>query len=339
MLSAAEPIREVAVMPLVIRLPRNDEVLWRYGSYRSALNVLDRKQTAVQRQLRRGGLASYEPYTQATLLGLAQVAPRPAIFLDIGAHVGLYSALIASIYPAGSIDIRAFEPTPETASLARRLAKSNGLRVRIEELALASEPGTAQLFISSTAETSNSMAAGFRESTQTVDVDVTTIDEYCQNHRLRPTFIKIDVETLEAQVLLGGLTTLADARPAIVCEILPSSDHALLDDVLAKVSDLGYVLHHVDPDGSWAATSLADYRRHVSFEQRDWLLTHRRLPRGFKRVTKTWLDAIAECTEETNVLIGGGKPFPAHWDVPYPSRSPARKGWIGAGLRLIRPRM
>jgi FkbM family methyltransferase len=303
-------------MPLIVRLPRNPAVLRHTGPYRRALNVLDRKQTAVQRQLRRGGLASYEPSTQATLLGLAEVTPRPAVFLDIGAHLGLYSALIGSIFP--EVDVRAFEPTPETAAIARRLATVNGLSLRVEELAVAASPGTAQLFISDKAETSNSMAPGFRESSQTVEVVVTTIDEYCHQHDVQPSFIKIDVETLEAEVLRGGTETFRRTRPAVVCEILPADHHESLDEVLTSMNDLGYVLHRVGATGTWVPTPLAEYRAHVSHEHRDWLLVHRGLPRGLNRSIKRWLSAIAECDADTNVLIPGGTPFPEDWDLPYP---------------------
>ena len=54
-------------MPLLIKVPENRAVLSATGPYPRALNMLGRRQTAVQRQLRRSGLAGYEPMTQATL--------------------------------------------------------------------------------------------------------------------------------------------------------------------------------------------------------------------------------------------------------------------------------
>ena len=169
-------------MPMYVTLPRNHHVLDTRVPYRRALNVMDRKETAVQRQLRRGGLASYEPMTQATLLALVEVASTPCTFLDVGAHMGLYSAMVKSVYGA-DVRVRAFEPTPNTAELARRLARVNDLDYEVVELALSSAPGEALLYISEKAETSNSLQAGFRESTEQVRVTVSTLDDYCLEQR------------------------------------------------------------------------------------------------------------------------------------------------------------
>ncbi len=85
-------------MPLVVKIPENASVISASGSYPRALNVLDRRETAVQRKLRSEGLAGYEPLTQAVLLALAQRASKGGAFLDVGAHIGLYSALVDSIF-------------------------------------------------------------------------------------------------------------------------------------------------------------------------------------------------------------------------------------------------
>ncbi len=305
-------------MPLVVRVPRNTSVLRREGPYPSAINVLNRKETAVQRQLRRGGLASYEPPTQATLLALMEVAPKPATFLDVGAHIGLYSALIDAVFPEGSVDARAFEPTPATADIARRLSLANNLTVLVEEVAVSSSPGTAQFYVSAKSESSNSMTEGFREALETLDVDVTTIDAYCQERQVRPAVIKIDVETLESHVLFGGMQTFREARPSIVFEILFASDHDHLGQALKEMEGLGYTLYHVNGAGDWTKTVVEEYRRFVSREQRDWLLVPGDLPRGFDRARKRWLSAISKCDQDTNLLIPPGTRLPGGWNSPYP---------------------
>jgi FkbM family methyltransferase len=304
-------------MPMMVRLPRNDDVVRTTGGYRSGLNFLSRKQTAVQRQLRRGGLASYEPATQATLLSLVQIAARPTTFLDIGAHIGLYSALVAEIFSASEVAVVAFEPTPETAGLARQLMRANRLPVVVEETAVSSQPGVAQLYISSTTESSNSLKLGFRDATQTVPVVVTTVDEYCAGSGVVPGVIKIDVETLEANVLLGALSTLDRARPAIVCELLRKGDQRNLTRALASLDGMGYVLHHLGRDLLWHATPSEDYQDYLSSTRRDWLLVPGDLPAGLHHAMRVWLDAIAVCTEATNLMVPPGERAPEGWDRNY----------------------
>ena len=235
---------------MIVRDPENPRVLSQ-RPYPRAINVLDRKATAVQRQLRRGGLASYEPDTQATPLALGEVAPAPVEFLDIGAHIGLYSTLISVIFGDEKVRVRAFEPTPKTARIARRMAKANGARVLLNELALSSEPGSATLYVSAKAETSNSLAEGFRKAADEIEVGVLTLDAYCDSHGVSPSVEKSDVETFEAQVLRGGLETFRDCRPAIVVELLAGER---LDDSLAALRELaqfGYVPYRLTSRGRW----------------------------------------------------------------------------------------
>ncbi|MBE3074645.1 MAG: FkbM family methyltransferase [Actinobacteria bacterium] len=310
-------------MPLLIRLPRNERVLSETGSYPSGLNILSRKETAVQRQLRRGGLASYEPATQATLLALVQLAPRPTTFFDIGAHIGLYSAMMATIFPPALVKVTAFEPTPATALIARRVAHFNGLSITVEETALSSVSGTGRLYISAKAETSNSLKEGFRVATTVVDVPMTTLDDYCLKHDVSPGVIKIDVETFESHVLRGGLATFQAHRPWLVCELLASGDPESTTAVLLEFESIGYTLHRFEAGGSWVPTSSRTYRDHLSPEHRDWLLAPSELPDDFAAVLQKWLTAIAACDKETNILVPAGQRPPDGWDRPFCSEAPA----------------
>jgi len=302
-------------MPMFVRVPRNGRVISSTGSYAGRLNVLDRKETAVQRQLRRAGLAGYEPLTQATLLALAELAPRPTSFLDVGAHIGLYSALIATIFADDDVQVIAFEPTPHTADIARRLAARNGLSYSVEQLALSSAPGKATLYISAKAETSNSLSEGFRESAQSVDVTVTTLDDFCLERGVTPSVMKIDVETFEPHVLRGGLLTLDRARPSIVFELLPKSDARMTDSVLRLLGSIGYRLHRAVGD-EWVETPLDTYRLHLSHTSRDWLLSPTK-PEGLDASVQRWLAAIAECTEDTNLMVPGGEAPPDGWNAKH----------------------
>ncbi|MEO9971915.1 MAG: hypothetical protein ABJG15_19120 [Hyphomonadaceae bacterium] len=99
-------------MPLLAQTPKNSAFISKYGSYRKYINVLSRKETAVQRQIRRGGLGSYEAEFQAALMALCEQPSNRLVFYDVGAHIGIYSALIGVIFKQRSPAIFAFEPTP-----------------------------------------------------------------------------------------------------------------------------------------------------------------------------------------------------------------------------------
>jgi FkbM family methyltransferase len=68
---------------------------------------------------------------------------------------------------------------------------------------------------------------GFRRRT----IDCVTLDAYCAAHRLMPTFIKIDTEGFEWEVLQGGSGLLQEFRPGLLVEVSTSPDkqHAMWD--------------------------------------------------------------------------------------------------------------
>jgi len=308
-------------MPLAITLPLNPDVLATSGPYPRALNVLSRKQTAVQRQLRRSGLAGYEPTTQATLLALAGQAPAGSAVYDIGAHIGLYSALVDAVYGHGGPHTIAFEPTPQTAALCRRIRHCNHLDYEVQQTALSSEPGTAELYFSHKSESSNSLNPAHRKHTESVTVPVTTVDAFTEDRGLTPHLIKVDVETYEADVLTGALATIRRHRPWIICELLPSADHDTLRTALTPLTAMDYGLHPITPESPWQRYDETTYQQAVSPQSRDWLLAPRPLTPAFHRTVRRWLIAILACDETTNLITPDKASFPYAWNAPYRSRA------------------
>ena len=262
-------------------------------------------------------MAGYERETQATLLALCQLSQRPARFFDVGAHIGLYSALIAAVYPPGAVCVTAFEPTPATATIARQLARANNLQVTVEECALSSEQGVATLYISEKTESSNSLVEGFRSSSQSVTVPVTTLDGYCLRSGTTPTVIKIDVETFESHVLMGAMRTLASARPWVVCELLPRATPELTERVLERIRELGYSIYHWTVASGWTESVVADVLATANSTHRDWLFAPAPISADLRTAIDRWLAAINECTADTNVFIDAGSVRPDGWNALY----------------------
>jgi FkbM family methyltransferase len=290
-------------VPSFVKMPRNQSVLAQFGPYPSVLNVGD-KSTDLQRVVIEDGLAGHEPATEATLLTLVQVAagPKPVEFFDIGAHVGMHSLLIATAYPADAVHIIGFEPTPLTASVFRALAAANQLPIRIERCAVAAEDGTAELYISPW-DTSNSLAAGFRPATESFAVPTVSVDSYCAARGVRPDVIKIDVETLESQVLLGALATLKQSRPSIVCEMLPAADPERTREALDALEGIGYHLHRFLREKGWLECSADDIVNQIFHQGRDWLFTPDALDDRFHSAWWEWRAAIGECTGESTTPV------------------------------------
>jgi FkbM family methyltransferase len=263
------------------------------------LDVVDPISTSVQRSLRRTGLAGYEPATMATLLAAFERQPPGFQFVDIGANMGLYSALCVAMFEPGRVI--AFEPTPDVAAVARRVLAANerGAPVgRVEQCALGARAGTAPLYLSAVSDSSNSLVAGFKQSVGQIDVEVTTLDDYVETTATRPAIIKIDTETFEAAVIEGGRRTLERTRPWLVVEVLNrrGRDHGV--DVSAAMQGLGYSYYRLSRAADWRpAASIAGV---PGSKETDWLLAPDPIDARFVARVRIWLDRLSACTADRN---------------------------------------
>lgn len=296
-------------MPLAIRLPFNEAVS-SVGSYPTHLIVGDRKQTAVQRALRRGGLAGYEPASIATLLALcALTSKKNFVFYDVGAHIGIYSLLVAAIFRSFDPVVISFEPTPSTLDILRSITKANDLSVISVDVALSDSIGKVNLYLSPKAETSNSLDKTFRESNDAIVVQMTTLDAFVAASGVPPTIVKIDVETHEPQVISGAMKTIARFSPYIICEILPRVSHRMVE-CLDALKEFGYHFYKISPESTWVASTPEMILAEADSMERNWLFTPEEPSGMFFRLLERWLLDVGKCTEETNVLYAGGQPIP-----------------------------
>jgi FkbM family methyltransferase len=151
-------------------------------------------------------------------------AVRPGMTaLDVGANAGAYALLLGQwVGPHGAV--YAFEPAPDPfEGLVRHLAL-NGLDkvVHAERMAVGGSTTTAHLLVSSDPGESR-LASASESSSATVDVPVTTVDDFCAARRLMPSFIKVDVEGAELEVLRGARETIRRCRSdlALFVELHP----------------------------------------------------------------------------------------------------------------------
>lgn len=161
----------------------------------------------------------YEPETFAFLH--KHLKPGDT-FLDIGAHIGLFSVVAARLVgKAGKVV--SFEPTPYTRGVMGEIVRLNGHAetVEIRSEAISSKRGTTSFF--DTGDTISVMNSLVRNERSQGEIKVTTItlDEFAAEHGIRPNCIKIDVEGSELDALAGAAKTLAECRPKIILSIHP----------------------------------------------------------------------------------------------------------------------
>ena len=153
---------------------------------------------------------------------LRQVIQEGNTFVDIGAHVGLYTLLASKLVgPQGRVF--AFEPDPLASELlSKNLVLNNATNVTVLTMAVSHKKGSASLVTSRWGNGSSSLGvvpleAGYGEE---LSVTTTSLDAFCDERAIRPDVVKIDVEGGEAAIFAGGWATLSRSK-AVFLEFHP----------------------------------------------------------------------------------------------------------------------
>jgi FkbM family methyltransferase len=163
--------------------------------------------------------ATYDPAKRRFLR--ASCAPGATV-LDIGAHLGLYTVVMArAVGPTGRVV--AFEPTPATVDELRRTVALNdvGDRVEIRSMAVGAVPGRLPFHDTGDALSNANSLVRIDRATTSFDVEVTTVDAVADGRPIG--CVKVDVEGGEVDVLRGATSTMSTSRPAIALEVHPAT--------------------------------------------------------------------------------------------------------------------
>jgi FkbM family methyltransferase len=152
-------------------------------------------------------LAKVTSYEEGTTKLYRRIVKEGMVILDIGANIGYYS-IIGSRLVGIKGKVFAFEPGPEAFALLVKNIEVNGYTNVIPvQKAVSAEKGKATLFLSEDSLTNSLHGDGLMGS---VEVDVTSIDEFIKSVNSPVNLAKIDVEGEEINVLEGMKKTIAE---------------------------------------------------------------------------------------------------------------------------------
>lgn len=194
----------------------------------------------------------YEPSTAVLLQRL--LAPG-AIFLDVGAHAGIFTLLASRLVGDGG-RVVSFEPSDrERARLEEHVAINELQNVTIVAAAVADREGEGTLQVA-TARYGGLNTLGHRFAYEGVDrvavvsVPVITLDRFAAREHLdRVDVIKLDIEGAECAALRGAAALIRACRPVLIIEVVSAalvangSTREQLEQVLRE---LGYDLFRID---------------------------------------------------------------------------------------------
>jgi FkbM family methyltransferase len=164
--------------------------------------------------------------------------------VDIGANFGLYALSMARrVGPEGSV--LAFEPTPTTAAFLRKSVEANAAGwVRVEEVALADEPGELSLSVGPSPELNQLTFDAPAGAGATVTVKVDTLARYGADLAGR-VFVKLDAEGAEERIVRGAAGYFEREDPVVMFELKHGS--RLNTSLLEVFESRGYALYALVP--------------------------------------------------------------------------------------------
>lgn len=195
---------------------------------------------------------SFEPHET----DFVRRALTPAsICLDVGANVGYFTMLMASVATSGHV--HGFEPLPLNAALVTASAALNGFpNITLTQAAVGSEPGTVEFVEAVDSAYSSIHDTGRKGVGRRFEVPVVTLDAYLAAHHVGPVdLLKVDVEGAEGLVVDGAAGLLGDRtrRPTtILIELFQPNLDGFGTSVAAIVATLvrhGYEASVLDREG------------------------------------------------------------------------------------------
>jgi FkbM family methyltransferase len=191
---------------------------------------------------------------------------RPGnVFLDIGAHHGVYS-IVAAKKLGSNGTVVAFEPSSrEYRRLRLHLQLNRSHLVHAEPLALGSATSTRTFFQITSGDTTRGglQPPASADRVSEISVETTRLDDYVSQFSLqRVDLVKLDVEGGEREVLGGASLVLTKFRPIFICEVLDATTQAWgynAREIIVMLQSLGFNWFEIRPDGSIVPHQVKDH--------------------------------------------------------------------------------
>ncbi|MGA9142691.1 MAG: FkbM family methyltransferase [Candidatus Acidiferrales bacterium] len=187
------------------------------------------------------------------------------VFLDIGAHHGIYSIVAAKRLGANGTVV-AFEPSlPEFRRLRLHVLMNRLHLVRAESVAVGAASATRKFFqvIDGDSTRGGLQSPTSHDRVMETSVETVRLDEYVSRFSLdRIDIVKLDVEGGELEVLQGASNVLTKLRPTFICEVLDAATQAWGYDareIVLKFQNHGFKWFEFRTDGSIVPHEIRDH--------------------------------------------------------------------------------
>lgn len=163
------------------------------------------------------GVITQSPSFDGRIANMINIGFSPQCIFDCGASVGQWSYKVSNLFPGAQIV--AIEPNNLVIEKAREQLKSVKPQVIIEQCAIGASQGKAFLNIWDNEHTKMS-GSSLKDHVQgeprnRMEVQIDTLDNICQRHRLTPDLVKLDLQGGELDALKGARQILQNTEVII----------------------------------------------------------------------------------------------------------------------------
>lgn len=189
-------------------------------------------------------LAVYKTHEPITTKLLQQEIKPGMHVIDIGANIGYYALLEAKLVGEGG-EVIAIEPAADNMALLKRNIDANGYHnIRVHDVAIGPENGTANMYLSGKSNLCSMMPHIDSNGTY-VTVKVMTLDSLLENEK-RIDYIQMDMEGYEVEAIKGMQEILKHHHPGIFLELhTHSTGSENAANLLRQLAALGYKTKYV----------------------------------------------------------------------------------------------
>lgn len=234
------PVSKIELVHRVL----NPDYIFNIKSYNKQIKMyLPCKHDYIQTEI----IVSRQFYENTELAKIHDFIKPGMVILDVGANIGNHTVYFGSILEANKI--YSFEPQKIPASICRKnimLNKLDGI-VELFEYGLGKDNSRAKIIFDGLAV--DNIGGTMLTECENGDIDIRMLDDLHILEKID--FIKIDVEEMEASVLLGAKNTILRDYPTIWIEIMDKNYEnvsSILDNYgyekITELSGNNYVFMH-----------------------------------------------------------------------------------------------
>ena len=146
---------------------------------------------------------------------LKQLIKEGDTVVDLGANIGYYTLILAQLV-GKSGHVYSFEPDPSNFEILSKNVKENKHdNVTLVQKAISDKNGKVELYVSKRNLASHRIFDA-EDKRKSIEVDVTTLDEYFQKSKKLVKFIKMDVEGAEGAAISGASKIIQDSKNLVI---------------------------------------------------------------------------------------------------------------------------